>query len=594
MAKYTDEAKRLAIQLVLEEKSKWEDEVCWVTEKVGFKMRDLIRYFRKNYWGVFDSPIDPITQREKIWIPLTRSLIEDAVKNVDLDSKDIGFKAKTKDGFGITDFVRSYVREKLDKMHFGEVLDETQRQLFIDGTVVWKTWEENGKPKRKTVELLNLYLDPTEDNLQKAYRVTERSISTPEEIASMTGWKNTEDIKGSTDLSKTDGDDSQATTTTGELTDVWELWGYIPKFLITGSKKDKGMIPNGHIIVSGLDSGDMRVHLIETYTRQDEEGCYIKPYEELRIAKVSGRFYGIGFAEALMALQEGINLTANIRLNRNVMAQLGLFKIRKGAGVTAQQLSRLPSNGAITLDNLEDIEQFNINPVDNTSYQDEEVFKEWATKTTQAFPVTAGEALPASSSATAVAIQSTNAKSTYTIIKEAIGMFLERWIDRQYLPILAKGIKKGDVIKFSSDDAFFKEIVDRVVLQYAREAIDNSPTLPTEQELSMAVDSARERLSRSPQLFMELVQEIVAESLETDVRITNEDLDTSVTVQNLKEMLAFVEDKEPIMRQIFDLLNLPMPKMRPPQMSQVQGQMPQEQTMPDMQNLTEQAVLPQV
>lgn len=64
-----------AIGLIRKEKTQWETATAYVTDKVAFQMRNLIRQLRKNYWGIFDNPIDPQSGREKIWMPLTESLV---------------------------------------------------------------------------------------------------------------------------------------------------------------------------------------------------------------------------------------------------------------------------------------------------------------------------------------------------------------------------------------------------------------------------------------------------------------------------------------------------------------------------------------
>ena len=65
-----------------------------MTESVGFKMREMIRTFRKNYWGVFDEPTDPNTGLEKFWFHLAMKTVEDITKNVDIDTKDINYRVK--------------------------------------------------------------------------------------------------------------------------------------------------------------------------------------------------------------------------------------------------------------------------------------------------------------------------------------------------------------------------------------------------------------------------------------------------------------------------------------------------------------------
>ena len=130
----SDDIRAQAISLIKEEKNAWQDATAFVTEKVSFNMRNLLRTLRKNYWGVFDKPLDPMTGRKKIWVPLTESMVENVVKNIDLDQKDINFRAKKADAVGLASVARSLVKNRLDEMFFGEYLDELERVITIDGT----------------------------------------------------------------------------------------------------------------------------------------------------------------------------------------------------------------------------------------------------------------------------------------------------------------------------------------------------------------------------------------------------------------------------------------------------------------------------
>lgn len=575
MAKKTysqDEIDKEAIILVDGERQNWEDSVCWVTDKVGFKMRDLIRTVRKNYWGVFDSPTDSRTEREKIWVGLTMSTVEDIVKNIDLDAKDVNFKARYPEGEHVTEIVRGLAQEKMDKMMFGELLDADERVLAIDGTFVWKTWKQGKFLRRASVDLLNFYIDPQARSIQDALRVTERSISTPSAISKMNGWKNTDVTSGSVSLNANDGSTGAAMSQnkTVEEVDVWEMWGLMPEYLVTGKKADTSMI-EGHIVVSGLQSGALNVHLIERNNTKDYNGKIVKPYEECRYAVVQGRWYGVGPAERLLALQEYLNTVVNIRINRSYVSQLGLFKIRKGQGITAQMLSRLPSNGAISVNQMDDIEQFQIAGPDATSYKDEEVIRSWAQRITQSFDVTAGETLPASATATSTAISNANAKTGFSMAKDAIGFFVERWIDKHALPIWAESISIGDVVRISGDA--LDEVIERVVanrsIQIMQE-MEKDLFVPSQQAVEEANKQAADLLKKKGSLFVELLQEIIAKNVETRVYMTNEKLDVPVTVQNLLTLLQVApEYKDDTVKEIYDLLGLRRPsskQMEQPQM----------------------------
>lgn len=590
MAKKTSiqkEIEQAALAIIERERNNWEDAVAFITPKVGFRMRELIRICRKNYWGVFDSPIDKNTNREKVWIGLIQSTVETWLKNIDMDQKDIGFIARNEKGYEITEITRLVVKDYLDRMYFGEIVDADERTVLIDGTVVWKTWEGEykGKPvlNRKTVDLLNFYIDPTEDSIQTAYRVTERAILLPEQIAAMDGWMNTQDLPGSQILNRADGNRRAnfGTRMTGEYRDVWEMWGKIPKWMITRDKKadDAYTEIDGHIVGSGLEAPEPTLHLIEENTRKDKFGNVIKPYEEWRACKMQGRWYGLGIAERLLALQEYLNTIVNIRITRSYVSQLGLFKIKKGKGITPKILSSLPANGAIQVTDMDDIQQFTVDEASESSYRDEEVIKYWAQQVSSAYPISSGEVMPASTSATAVATANTNSKSAYTMFKEGTGAFLERWIDRGALPVIAKTITSSDIIKLSSDDENYKRIVESVAINKALEKIEKEKLVPTIEEATQAINAEVDRLLKKPQLLISNIQKIIADGVDTRVKTTNEDLDTGVTVQNLINMMGIApEYRDGIIKQIYDLMGLSAPKA-------VQPAAPQGQQIPDMQAL---------
>lgn len=553
-----------AIEIVKGEKIKWELATAFITEKVSFNMRNLIRTLRKNYYGIFDQPTDPTTGLDKVWYPLTEINVEAVVKNIDLDTKDLNFRAKNKNGYAITDITRSEVKDELDKSGFGEKLDELERQLAIDGTHVWKTVEIDKKARIFKVDLLNVYIDPTSPSIQEAYRFTERSLMYPDEIKSMNGWMNTEDVVGIEGLARTDalyGARNVGTTSNIKMNDVYECWGKIPKSLITGLVDDDNEEVDGQIVVSGLDmGGQARCHLIAQNTKYDKNiGCFIKPYEECWYQKVPNRWYGKGIAEKVINLQIYANIVFNVRINRSRISQLGLFKIKKGAGITPQMLSRLQGNGAVVVNNMDDLQQLVVQEVGATSYKDEDVINQLSERLTNAFEVVTGEALPSSTPATNASIQNANARSGFTLIKETIGMFLARWMDRHYLPIFAKNLNKKQILRLSKNLDNYEELVQRVSYSLAMEALDksfNDGYIPSDQEIQMAIQDTQGKLMKTD-LFVNRIHDIIAEQLDTKFYVTNEELDVSVTVQNLVNMIRVAPQyAEAMVKQAFDLMGL--------------------------------------
>jgi hypothetical protein len=506
--------KNEAIELVKGEKKEYEEEVCFVTDKVAFLMRNLIKQFRKNYWGIFDEEFDPQTGRKKIWIPLTESMVEASVKNVDIDTKDVHFRAKKRASVGLIPVVRGVVKNYLDESYFGEDLDEAERQCAIDGTMVWKTTEENGKAKRRNVDLLNCFIDPTARSIQEAYSFIERALLTPPDLKAMDGWLDT-DIEPEEGLHNTDGD--LTTGISNKKVEVFERWGLMPKRLLTGEKKDDELV-EGHIVVS--KGKGWRVHLIEKNAKVDEFGNGTKPYEEMWYTRVPGRWYGRGVAEKCMMLQLWMNIVANVRINRHLISQLGIFKIKNGSSVTPQMISKIASNGAIVVDKMDDIEQFVMKEASQSSYTDEDRIMNWTERVTSAFDVVTGEAMPSSTPATNALIQSKSAQSSFTLIKEGFGMFLQRWLKRHAIPILMKNLKQEDVVRLTGEPAELEEL-DTTIANYivfkrmgTKKMSFEEATREVEQEKAKLKTTGKER-------YFRLKEKIDFTQFDVQVYITN-------------------------------------------------------------------------
>lgn len=562
-----------AITIAQAERTAWENATCFVTDRVAFQMRNLIRTLRKNYWGVFDNPVDPTTGREKTWIPLTETVCESVVKNIDLDTKDINFRAKKPESAPLASLVRHAMRCELEQMGFGEQIDQLLRDLAMDGTAIWKTFPLKGKdgkkrPRIARVDLLNFYIDPVADSIYEATSVMERALLTKSEFMSMTGWHDKEDVYASTSYSPNDDYIRQKA---GEvpMVEVWERWGDAPKSLLTGEASDLQTMVPMHIVYSNLGQS-ARVHLIEENKRTDVDGVALKPYEEARYTKVGGRWYGRGPAEKLTMLQLWLNIVANIRINRSFVSQMGLFKVKRGSGVTPQMLSRLAVNGAINVNSMDDIEQFVMQEAGPSSYRDEDTIKSWAERLTSTYEVATGESMPSSTPATNAAIQSNAAQSQFTLVKESVGMFLQRWIKRQVMPIMQKNIRRDDVIRLSSDSeevrAFDERVANEAVYRDLKAKVDAGIWVDP-----MSVEAERHKILEQLQAagndrFMRLAEDVDLFDYDVSVDVTNEGFDKAVLARDLTTIFQAVAanpalgiDPAGILRQITTLMGIDMP-----------------------------------
>jgi len=589
MAK-SDDLQQEMIHAVEEERKKWEDALVHITENVAFRNRDLIKTLRKNYWGIYDNPVDPTTGRRKLWIPLTEQIVETGVKETDFDPKNMHQRATTPEARPYTQIIRAITQDYTDKTYFGEDLNISNRQLHIDGTFVWKVKEKDGLPRRMKIDLLNFYIDPTAESIQDAPRVTERILMTPEEVRSHGAWINTDEdtLSTSMDLDHHSDDYMDNPKSDVPLVDVWEMWGRVPEYFITGNVKEDTGYVEAQIVVSGLDAGEPNFHYARKNTNKDPRtGDILKPYEECWETKVQNRWYGRGMAEKVMMLQLWLNTTVNIRMNRSFLNQMGIFKIRKGSGITPKQLQNLPQNGGIVVNSMDDIENFALNDMSASAFNEEQSITQWAQKVSSAFDHIAGAQLPAETPATNASIQNENAKGTFKLVQDNIDSFLQRFFDRHAKPVLFDNIDTEDVIRLTGDDAETKKLFDRVAAKRAQEALgtfkdqvyDTKFRKPQEVEgaikkvrnIEEEMQQAKEELIEDPDTFVEAIEDVAAEDYMTRISFTNQEINTSKKVTDMLNMLQVAPElKEPIVNEVFDLLNMDRPS--PQEKSQIRQQ----------------------
>lgn len=583
-----EEARKLLVAEVADEVQKYEQEQFWITDKIALNMREAIKQFRKNYWGIYDQPLDPVTKKEKLWVPLTQMLVDAVRKGVNFGPKDVRFRSNKTAFSHFTHLVRGFVHRWLSRNYFNHQIDQGVFTAAVDGTEVWKTYREGNRIITKDVDLLNIYIDPTADSIQEAYRFTERIPMSLSEVRKM-DWENTNEFSVTEDLEK-DGDG--AAKKQGEYGDVYESWGQFNKALVLAANgeivEDDGEEIEAHIVISGIDTGKTVFHLAEKNTNTDNEGNIIKPYEELWFVKVPGRWYGKGIAETVLGLQEWINTIINLRVKKNTIAQLGLIKVRRGSKVTQQMLQNLVAKGVIEVANMDDIDNMRVDEAGESSYRDEQTARGWAQDVTAVFDASLGD-MPASTSATGAVIQDRQQRSAYQLIAESVEYFVQRWMDRHFIkniPLIAKTQK---TITLFNDFDDIKRIRENVVATLAMQELQRRSVVPSEEELNDAMRRAERRLEDQKDLFIDVVEEILTAGLETEVFMTNAELDVAVTVKNLLELRNGLppDAANEMTAEALDLLGLQVPQsLREP----APQQLPQEAAVEVPQAATEQAL----
>ena len=554
----TDEDKRI-IQIMRDEKTEWEEGQVWATDKVHYKMRDIIQKARKNYLGKFDVETDEVTGRKKYFVPLTEDMTETVVKNIDLDTLDINIRSTNPNGYASSNILRYLISYFMRKNYWGEILNEMLRLFCIDGTVILKNLKNYDKKlnrqviKSRIVDRTNFIIDPSEDNIQEAGAVIERNILRKSEIEKYP-WKNVEYVSETTSFNRLNTLIGAEVKTQVPYVEVFERWGELP------IGKD-GKWVSAVAIVSDLDANPV-VHLV----KENKKG--IKPYEECRYRKLFGRWDGRGIGEMLIPLQRYLNETVNLRINAARIAQLGLFKVRKGSGITRQLLKSLISGGAIPVTRMEDIAELRVPDIKESSYRDEETTYNWAQKVTGAFDVSRGEGLPASQPATTAMLQEKGSRSGFNLIQESLGMFLSRVFERHIIPLLIENLKMDDVISIVGSPKELKELDNNYINKKTRDYYVDSMKkgkLPSGEDVAMFKDLQQQKLNKfgKNRYLSDLKKVLSGWEYEVQIFVTKESFNKAVIVQQLNELLINYSqvpgtnlDTDAIFKEILDLMGI--------------------------------------
>ena len=559
------------LSFVKKAKANYEDSYCWITEYVAFNMREVIRECRKNYYGIFEKQKDS-AGRKKTWMPLTESVVDAVVKNIDKDQREAFVFSKDGKSQSMAVVVREVVTDIMEEMELDEKLNDLTFNIAVNGMEVWKI----NKDKKESVDLLNIYIDPTAKNLQEA-DFLERFVMEVSDAKKMKDWMQKEDLKGSNAVQRYDGEGfnpNQNSST--ELVEGFEFWGKMPKSFITGKTTDENEDVNGHIIVTGLnDSTGAKLQVVETY-----KGW--KPYEECWYQKAPNRWYGRGIAEKLIMLQLYLNTIVNIRINKHNVSQLGIFKMKSGSGISSEMLKRLMSSGVIKVNQMDDIEQMPINDVGPASYSDENNIYTWSQRVTSAFEAATGESQPATMTATVGAIQSKSAGSQFTLVKERISQFINRVYKRHWVNEIQSQLNKKEVFSI----LLKPEELQKFDSEYADRLLAETKDTWNLDEYTVEKEKIIKELNRNGNIRYFNNDGIDLEDFEIEFSMDDGGYDKGAMVTDLMNTLKIAPQySEVIIPKVLDILglNLVLPKAQP--MPQQGGQLlPQQTEMQQMSN----------
>lgn len=553
----TDEEKEV-IRIIQSEKTNWEDGHVFVVDKVQFIMKNVVKKARKNYFGIFNSPKDPVTKREKIFIPLTEWTVETMLKNIDIDTKDIDAKARNTNAYLKAEVFRHILKKKLDEINFGQTLNRWLRRVAIDGTAYLKAYEEDGKLGVAVVDRLNMIADPSVECLDDSAGITERFILSKPEFDEL-NLDGKEYVDGVTSIDRTGIEAFSPSVQSTEIpyVELFERYGYFPEYVITGKEDDKKTFFYGKATVTGLN-GTPVVHSV---VKLDEEE---NPYGEGKLKEVPNRLDGRGIPEMLFNIQAYLNEVVNTRMNKARIVQLGLFKMK--GNVTPQQFAKLFTTGGIKLDQSSEIEAMNTGSIDPSTYKDEEQAYQWGTRVTG---TTNEDNQAASRPATNALLEQQGASKGYNLRIEDLMLSLGKFIEKKMLPIIKKEMlsDKGSLVRVTGDPKIFEKLDESLIRNQVYKNIESMS--PTEKQMmrdsgvdmEMFVQQGMEQMKAlGEDRYIPIIEDLF--DIEYDIKVvtSDESINRSVMASMLQNTLGILASSglpvRDTLKELYDTMGL--------------------------------------
>jgi len=548
------------LSIIQSEKTAWQDGEVFVTDKVSFLMDRVIKKARKNYFGIFDSPTDPVTGRKKIFVPFTEWMVETVVKNIDLDTKDIKVRSKKGD-YKSESLFRLILRHHLDKTRFGKTLNKLIRYVAIDGTGILKAWRDEKNVHIDLIDRLNILCDPTAPSLDDSAGILERNVLTVAEFESY-DYPNTEYISEEYSIDRTGFDKSRNSKSEIPYVEVWTRYGYLPKRLIYGN--DEKGYEYAMCVVSGVDNNPVFHKVVKVKSH---------PYQEFKFKEVLNRFDGRGIGEMLFNPQAYVNEVVNTRANTNRINQMGLWEVR--GNITPQQLKKLFQSSAIKTTSEGDIQRLQTGTIDPTSYTDEQVAYSWGQRATQA--QREDEQSP-NKPATNALIEERGSAKSYELVMEGIMLDMSKFMEDKVIPLIQQSLSQGELVSITGDPGDLMKIQEPFVRNYIYQKMiefkETNGFIPLDREqIEEQIELVNQELSKQGnRRFIEYTKEAFNTEYEIQIEPHEEQINLSVMANQLVQVIGILAssgvDTREVTKELFSVMGLDADKltqnMQPP------------------------------
>ena len=219
-------------------------------------------------------------------------------------------------------------------------------------------------PVLQNIDLMDFFVDPQATSLEDARYCGHREYRTKQDISHLektAGWK-------------VDWDKVQPVQTRETSSDRRAQTGY------GSGQDDTALLRSKKGLYSVRHYWELERHVVfvDEQCVLDEGNPYWHgnlPYKRACYISLPGEFYGMGLPEMLAALQDELNTVRNQRIDYNSLTLRRMWKMRKGCGLTANDLV-WRQNGVLPVENMDDLEEIKVQQLPASAFSTEEGIKQ--------------------------------------------------------------------------------------------------------------------------------------------------------------------------------------------------------------------------
>lgn len=333
----------------------------------SFDTKKIVEKAKRHYDQKF---LDKNTK--KLFHTYTTASCNTLISSLDFDIKDIVFNSKSNDTTGQTHLLRELSLVDFRKSKFDTLLNKIATRDVIDGSVVTRTEEKDGKPQTYVINMSNFWTEFDSENPDKFLeRVLVNTNDLPE------SWGTVSDANTL---------DFPNTGTVKKGAEVWIYEGMCPLYYVTEDRNDTTMVW-------------MRISTTNLFTDAKVQEKQIlgkdvndSKYDYAQLVSHEARFIGVGIPELLFDIQRYLNMDLTARYKRGQISALGgLLTLRKNAGLTTDLLDRMTAGSAVSIEENGDIGFVSLGQVGQDSFQAEQALTAQGDRVTGATEVARGQ-----------------------------------------------------------------------------------------------------------------------------------------------------------------------------------------------------------